>query len=103
MERDFETGKHEEEVRNCAYSECGKAYAVQLGGQKSGSSPAVHVGKVGESPQGFCSTRCVYLANGWDLTPLKEYYSSLGLSYDRIFPPGYLAPASRLNGKWGEE
>ena len=98
MDRDFETGKHKEVTRICANSECGQIYVAQLGGQKSGSSPAVHISQVGESPQGFCSARCVYVANGWDFEPIREYYQSLGLNYDEIFPPGYLAPSRRLNG-----
>lgn len=102
MDRDFETGKHKEVTRICAYSECGMLYVAQLGGQKSGSSPAIHIKKIGESPEGFCSTTCEFLANGWSLEPLREYYRSLGLSYDEIFPRGYLAPARRLNGG-GEE
>jgi len=109
MDRDFEIGKHKEVVRICAYSECEIVYVAQLGGQKSGSSPAIQIKKVEESPRGFCSIRCLFLANGWSLDPIKEYYRSLGLNYDQIFPIGYLAPARRLSaerfgrdGKGGE-
>lgn len=100
MDRNFETGKHKEIKRICDYSECGMVYVVQLGGQKSGSSPAIHVRKVGESPNGYCSTRCLYLANGWDLGPLKKYYLEvMGIDYDKAFPIGYLAPSRRLKGQ----
>ena len=97
MERDFETGKHEEVIRICANPDCGIVFVAQMGGQKSGGSPAIHIKKVGESPDGFCSTRCLFLANGWSLEPMREYYRSLGLNYDEIEPRGYLAPARRLN------
>ncbi len=102
MDRNFEIGKHEEVTRICAYSECGMVYVAQLGGQKSGSSPAIHIRKVGESPDGFCSTRCEFLANGWSLEPIREFYHSLGLDYDKIEPKGYLAPARRLS-RGGEQ
>ena len=98
MDRNFEMGKHEEVTRICANPDCGMVYVVQMGGQKSGSSPAIHIKNVGDTPEGFCSTRCLFLANGWSLEPMREYYRSLGLNYDEIEPRGYLAPARRLNG-----
>lgn len=98
MDRNFETGKHKEIKRICAYSECGQVYVAQLGGQKSGSSPAIHIKKVGESPVGYCSLPCEYLANGWDLEPVRQYYRDMGLN-DFPFPVGYLAPARRINGQ----
>lgn len=97
MDRNFETGRHKEVIRVCANPDCGIVFIAQLGGQKSGSSPAIHIKKVGESPVGFCSTRCLFLANGWSLDPIREYYRGLGLDYDEIFPIGYLAPARRVN------
>jgi hypothetical protein len=99
MDRDFESGKHEVVIITCANPNCGTEYSVQTGGQKSGSSPAVHIENVGETPKGYCSTRCQYKTKGWDLEPLMRYYKSFGIDYDRIFPPGYLAPGHKLNGK----
>ena len=99
MDRDFETGKHEEATRICANPDCAVVFLAQMGGQKSGSSPAIHIKKVGESPDGYCSTRCLFLANGWSLGPIREFYRSLGLDYDKeVETEGYLAPTRRLKG-----
>ena|SRR3990172_235068 len=102
MDRDFETGKHKEVTRICANPDCGIVFVVQMGGQKSGGSPAIHIKTVGATPEGYCSTRCLFLANGYGLDPIKKFYRSLGLDYDEIYRSGYLAPARRLNGEGGE-
>ena len=99
MDRNFEAGKHEEVSRKCANPNCNTIYIVQNGGQKAGSSPAVHIEKVGETPKGYCSTRCLFKANGWDSNELKKLYLKYGIDYDKVFPEGYLAPARRRSLK----
>ena len=74
-------------------------YVAQLGGQKSGGSPAIHIKEVGKSPVGYCSTECLYLANGWSMEAIRRYYQDMGLNYDEIYPKRYLAPARRVNGQ----
>ena len=87
---------HKIEAKVCSNIDCGREYLVQHGGQKSGSSPAVHVESLNKTPLGYCSIRCLHHMNGWSLEDLRKWYSSLGLDYDEIFPPDYLAPARRL-------
>ncbi len=91
-------GGHPITLRVCANPDCGTTYTVQTGGQKAGSSPAVHIEHAGGTPTGYCSSRCLFGAKGWDLDGLKSWYLDLGMDYDQIFPPGYLAPSRTVNG-----
>ena len=84
-------GGHTETICKC--QNCLGYYVNQGGGQKSGSSPAVHIPEVGGPATGYCSTRCQYEAYGWSLDDIKKWYSDLGMDYDKIFYPGYLSPS----------
>ena len=113
MGRNIETGKHFETTRFCANPDCEQEYVIQHGGQKSGSSPAVHVERVGEEPKGYCSTRCVFEANEWNYYGKvdadgnyipgyrDEYISFTGLDPDEIRPKGYLAPSRIIKDSEG--
>jgi hypothetical protein len=94
MDRNYENGKHAEVTRACSNPRCQQEYIVQHGGQKSGTSPAVHVENLGEIPKGYCSTDCVVESNGWK-NPLIEIYQNMGLNYAEVHPKGYLSPARR--------
>lgn len=94
-----ETG-HVVEIRICP--NCKKGYCSQHGGQKSGGSPAIHIPKVGELPIGYCSTRCLFEKQGKSMDEIIARYKAMGIDYDEVFPPGYLAPSRRLE-KGSEE
>ena len=99
MGHKIESGEHPVVERKCANPQCETVFNVQTGGQKAGSSPAVHVEQVGQTPKGYCSTRCLFNCKGWDLQPLIDLYKKMGIDYDELFPPGYLPPACRINPK----
>ena len=82
---------HPEVIISCP--NCGRKYIVQQGGQKAGGSPVVHVPEVGQAAVGYCSSECMWEANGWDPQTLVEMYQRHGTIPN---PPGYLAPARRL-------
>lgn len=85
---------HIVEIRTCP--NCGVGYCSQHGGQKSGSSTVVHIPKVGAQPIGYCSTRCFFEKRGESMDEIIAYYRSMGIDYDEVFPPGYLAPSRKL-------
>ena len=96
MEKLSGSGNHGVELRNCSNPDCKVVFNVQTGGQKAGSSPAVHVEKVGETPKGYCSAKCLHDFKGWNIQPVKDWYAKMGIDHDHIFPPGYLAPARKI-------
>ncbi len=91
MKVESEINRHTEIEKTCP--QCGIRYLVQGGGQKSGTSPAVHVGKDGRAV-GYCSSRC--MAEKIENTLVYKTFLSWGLNHDEIFPSGYLAPANRI-------
>lgn len=89
-----EINKHPEQLKKCP--QCGWEYLVQGGGQKSGTSPAIHVGE--KKVVGYCSSRCLASSLGVKIEDTLEYktFKEWGLNYDEIFPVGYLSPARRV-------
>ncbi len=90
----FEINHHDFTEVECPH--CHIHYLLQGGGQKSGSSSAVHIeagpkGKV----IGYCSSRCLNESQGGRIEDTMAYrvMKDWGLNYDEIFPVGYLAPA----------
>lgn len=84
-------GGHAETLCTCPH--CGKVYVIQHGGQNGGRSPSTYVPSPEELSIGYCNIRCLYLANGRPIKSLEEQYAKMGLNFDVVCPPGYLAPA----------